>query len=217
LESKRTAFTLIELLIVVAIIAILAAIAVPNFLQAQVRAKVSRAKSDLKALATALESYLVDYNKYPEPLDVYRTGKYGFWIGYAHELTTPVAYMSTVDLKDPFNLPGRENNDPNYDGTFEYFNLETGWGAAMGTTANGGGSRRGYCMACWAPDNVRGNGMGGPHGPHIVMWPADGDKPRGTPYTDLIYDLTNGTISGGDIIYIGGQVPIQRVHGLVGG
>jgi prepilin-type N-terminal cleavage/methylation domain-containing protein len=61
---KQGAFTLIELLIVVAIIAILAAIAVPNFLEAQTRAKVSRAKSDMRTLATALESYYVDNNNY---------------------------------------------------------------------------------------------------------------------------------------------------------
>ncbi len=58
-------FTLIELLIVVAIIAILAAIAVPNFLEAQTRAKVSRAENDMRTLATALESYFVDFNLYP--------------------------------------------------------------------------------------------------------------------------------------------------------
>jgi len=61
----RKGFTLIELLIVVAIIAILAAIAVPNFLEAQVRAKVSRAKNDMRAYATGLESYRVDNNSYP--------------------------------------------------------------------------------------------------------------------------------------------------------
>lgn len=61
----KKGFTLIELLIVVAIIAILAAIAVPNFLEAQVRSKASRVKSDLRSLATAVESYYVDNNSYP--------------------------------------------------------------------------------------------------------------------------------------------------------
>jgi type II secretion system protein G len=64
-ENMKKAFTLIELLIVVAIIAILAAIAVPNFLEAQNRAKVSRAKSDMRTYATAIETYRVDNNSYP--------------------------------------------------------------------------------------------------------------------------------------------------------
>ena len=62
---KTKGFTLIELLIVVAIIAILAAIAVPNFLEAQVRSKISRAKADMRTLATAVESYVVDNNQPP--------------------------------------------------------------------------------------------------------------------------------------------------------
>ncbi len=62
---SRKAFTLIELLIVVAIIAILAAIAVPNFLEAQIRSKASRVKTELRTLATAVESYYTDWNVPP--------------------------------------------------------------------------------------------------------------------------------------------------------
>jgi type II secretion system protein G len=63
--GRKRGFTLIELLIVVAIIAILAAIAVPNFLEAQVRSKVSRVKSDMRSIDTALQAYYVDNNRYP--------------------------------------------------------------------------------------------------------------------------------------------------------
>jgi prepilin-type N-terminal cleavage/methylation domain-containing protein len=63
--KKVRGFTLIELLIVVAIIAILAAIAVPNFLEAQVRAKVSRVRTDQRSLSIAIEAYYVDNNIYP--------------------------------------------------------------------------------------------------------------------------------------------------------
>jgi prepilin-type N-terminal cleavage/methylation domain-containing protein len=61
----KSGFTLIELLIVVAIIAILAAIAVPNFLEAQTRAKVTRAISDLRTIGIGLQSYIVDNNQIP--------------------------------------------------------------------------------------------------------------------------------------------------------
>ena len=63
--NHSKAFTLIELLIVVAIIGILAAIAVPNFLNAQIRAKISRTYADENALSTALGMYHMDIGAYP--------------------------------------------------------------------------------------------------------------------------------------------------------
>lgn len=98
-QSKRResdpAFTLIELLIVVAIIALLALIAVPNFLEAQIRAKAARARADLRTVATALEAYATDVGDYP------RTWYYGYGT-LTPDLTTPVAYITSTHIIDPF-------------------------------------------------------------------------------------------------------------------
>ena len=67
LHTRRGGFTLIELMIVVAIIGILAAIAIPNFLQFQLRSKTGEAKTNLAAMRTAEEGYFAEYGVYVGP------------------------------------------------------------------------------------------------------------------------------------------------------
>ena len=64
LNARRGGFTLIELMIVVAIIGILAAIAIPNFLRFQLKARSSEGKTNLAAIRTAEESYFAEYGLY---------------------------------------------------------------------------------------------------------------------------------------------------------
>ena len=65
LKRDSKGFTLIELLIVVAIIGIIAAIAIPNLLNAIDRGKQKRTMADMRSIGTAIESYAVDNNVYP--------------------------------------------------------------------------------------------------------------------------------------------------------
>ena len=64
--SGNKGFTLVELMIVVAIIGILAAIAIPQFAKYRARAYNSAALSDMRNLTTDLEGYFAEWQEYPE-------------------------------------------------------------------------------------------------------------------------------------------------------
>jgi len=92
MKSRFSAFTLIELLIVVAIIGILAAIAVPNFLNAQIRARLAKADANLNTYVTGCEVYRLDNGDYFPHNHTPWQNKY---------LTTPISYVGQIP-KDPF-------------------------------------------------------------------------------------------------------------------
>jgi len=137
---KTKAFTLIELLIVIAIIAILALIAIPNFLEAQLRGKVSRAKADMRSMATAITAYIVDYNDILGQDDMrLLMGGNSFPVSYARwmalaRLTTPIAYTTTIP-RDPFVL-GSSRAGSNL---LEEYNLDTfhSWNGAATEISRG--------------------------------------------------------------------------------
>lgn len=206
----RQGFTLIELLIVVAIIAILAAIAVPNFLEAQVRSKVARAKSDMRTLATAVESYRVDNNNVPP--GYYQTNfdapavmsvgqRWSFW-------TSPIAYMSSIP-EDPFTAKGRVGRvgtNPNVPQSEKrYIFTNTDQHRVDRVVINNPNLKlaksRGvdWILYSWGPSRRQVARDG--YGVDILLGTAHIDNgPGSATYPNIFYDPSNGTVSYGWII-----------------
>ncbi len=206
----RRAFTLIELLIVVAIIAILAAIAVPNFLEAQVRSKVARTQNDLRTLATGLEAYRVDWSRPPPTPYALTPGAPNPFRIMTNRVTTPVAYL-TGALYDTF----ADGLTPD----FHYFNTVGGYTRYLPWTAsptdteafdpkagqryyyishNSPVRHSGYTAAAQAASRaVEGEWTVASYGPdpqrRRILIPVAGAD------VHLPYDPSNGTISAGNI------------------
>lgn len=198
--ANRHAFTLIELLIVVAIISILASIALPNFLEAQTRAKVTRVKADMHSLIIAVETYRVDNNNYPIRRNTQATDTKKPAVPEACKrleqmsvLTTPVAYISSLfpDIFESFLSP--PNNIIDF-----YDPTQTSW--LINSRHKFWPERQvspddaGWLMVSVGPDKYLGaiDNTGG--------WPST-FLMRGTVF--YTYDPTNGTGSVGNIY--GGQ------------
>ncbi|MBX7245647.1 MAG: prepilin-type N-terminal cleavage/methylation domain-containing protein [Candidatus Sumerlaeaceae bacterium] len=192
-------FTLIELLIVVAIIAILAAIAVPNFLEAQTRSKVSRAKADMRSIATGVEAYAVDSNKYPPAVEYGSPVVWGdvtqppYHMKTSSCITTPVSYMSSLP-SDVFGKRPLPTPPPGSLDIFQrFFFVNTDYINANPTLA---------------PPNVNAFSVAGRYGGIWMMFSVGPDLNEfnqygyGAPDPPRMfrdYDPTNGTTSLGNI------------------
>jgi type IV pilus assembly protein PilA len=95
---KSTGFSLIELLLVAAIIGLLAAIAIPQFIAYRTRAIDTQMKSDLKNAAVAMESYFAEFKVYPASVDSISSVGYRQTddIALVISVTSPSSYTLTA-------------------------------------------------------------------------------------------------------------------------
>jgi len=108
---NKKGFTLIELMIVIAIIAILAAILVPNFLKARAQGQLAACESNLKNIATALEMYATDFSgDYPSLMSMLTSnltpagGSYMKAIPKCPSVTTAPYLYTYITTPDNFTL-----------------------------------------------------------------------------------------------------------------
>lgn len=188
---SRAAFSLLEILIVVAIIAILAAIMVPNFLDAQTRAKIARAKSDVRVVAEAIEAYRVDTKQYPWPDDAQGNPilnmdnlPHAFTTRIPVRLTTPTAYLTHL-LVDPFPNRDKSENSLFLYAPRNYFEMAEGEGAFDSYTA--------MLLPYEASSGLR-------YSFRVLSRGPDLDAETAAP---AVYDPSNGTVSSGDIVRFG--------------
>jgi prepilin-type N-terminal cleavage/methylation domain-containing protein len=222
-------FTLIELLIVIAIILILIAIALPNFLEAQIRAKVTNAKGELRSLQTALTTYSIDY-KIPMADGFERVDFWGLRLDPRYgnaavegdltiwaQITTPTKYVSTLPTDDFMAADKGFNADRRYPENNVYRYYSRGWRCLASGNSHNPKYPTIKTYACKVAASARGRVAPSPFDPevayagsYIILSPGPdrfhnaGEWAMYRPYVsfgggEFTYAPTNGTTSKGDL------------------
>ena len=128
---EKKGFTLIELMIVVAIIGILAAIAIPNFLKFQAKAKQSEAKSNLGAVFTAETAYFGENNAYATTFananwSPSGTTKYEYFLSATEVLGNPTGLTMPTGVAVTTNAftAGATGNIDNETNTYDMWTID---------------------------------------------------------------------------------------------
>jgi prepilin-type N-terminal cleavage/methylation domain-containing protein len=206
IRSTVRGFTILELLIVLMMIAILAAIAVPNFLEAQVRSKIARSRIDQASVAHALQCYYADNQQYlPIRADIIERlnttpppqgpAQYDYRPDAPSEelltfysnlddpllaLSTPVAYLTNAFVGDAYAAPPNWQ-EPGFRSGFGYLNF---------TELDGPASLRRFALISPGPTyNVQDFTPLATFATDPHHWPE--------------YDPTNGTVSFGKLSHWG--------------
>lgn len=180
-----------EVLIVVAILATLTAIAVPNLSEAQTRSKISRTKADLRAIGTGLELYRIDHLAYPLVGNPAQPGPWDLAVPYQQRLvpiTTPVSYVQTLP-QDPFAPPSQKSH-PGLEYCYAPGNLYHGGAAKYSANQY---RRTIYSLAGRGPDKEIQAGA------YCLAHP---EAYQSQLAIRASYDPTNGTLSQGDIVQL---------------
>lgn len=196
-EELKRGFTLIELLTVVAVIGILAAIAIPNFMNAMVKAKIAKTYTNFHTLQNALHCFKMDHEAFINSNAIWDIGRKDGWEFI--RLTTPISYLKSIhaaiddfsseedgtinrnqfyDYLSPIEIAGRPNSNVQL-----IFVAQSKPGDSFLLTSLGPNQKKNYHVLI-----------------NLSPTTTNYNLPIFFSINDDMYSITNGILSRGDII-----------------
>jgi type II secretory pathway pseudopilin PulG len=195
--KRRCGATSWQLAVLISVAALVCLGASQSFLEAQVRAKVARARANLGAMAVGLEAYRVDWAICPYDGFNYNgslgQGRYNYWYPPV-DLTTPVSYMSARDWEDPFRVITSVTHWQARQ--IRYTSSGATWGGQFPQLNNSAfvSSYYSRILQEYGDWRLSASGPDGLYGP--TGWPGVSAYPS----NPIPYDPTNGASSQGDVL-----------------